>query len=318
MIGLLLLVLGLVLVVKGADWLVDGASSLAHRLGVSDLAIGLTVVAFGTSLPELTVNLFAVAQNNPSVAIGNITGSNICNILLILGISAMLQPLEVQKSTTWKEIPFSLLAQILLLILVLDTVLDGQTTNILSRTDGFSLLALFGVFLWYIAGMARDLPAVIKQTEHITLPVGKSILFIVLGLGFLVAGGKCVVVGAIKLAEALGLSQSFVAVTLVAVGTSVPELATSVVAALKKKADIAVGNVIGSNIFNVFMVLGVSSSLRPIPVPQDLYMSIYVGIAATVALFLCLFTGKRRVLDRREGAILLGLYVVYLIFQPRK
>lgn len=317
MIGLLLLILGLVLVVKGADWLVDGASSLARRMGVSDLAIGLTVVAFGTSLPELVVNIFAVIQNNPSVAIGNITGSNICNILLILGISAMLQPLEVQKSTTWKEIPFSLLAQVLLAVLVLDTVLDGQASNILSRTDGLSLLALFGVFLWYIAGMARDLPAVIKQTEHITLPVSKSILYIALGLGFLITGGKCVVDGAIKLAEAMGLSQSFVAVTVVAVGTSIPELATSVVAALKKKADIAVGNVVGSNIFNIFMILGISSSIRPIPVPQDLYMSIYVGIAATVALFVCLFTGKRRILDRREGAIMLALYGIYLYFQPR-
>jgi cation:H+ antiporter len=317
MAGLILLVAGLCLVVKGADWLVDGASSLAHRLGVSDLAIGLTVVAFGTSLPELTVNIFAVVQNQPAVAIGNITGSNICNILLILGISSLLCPLQVRRSTTWKEIPFSLLAQVLLWIMLLDKVLDGAAGNVLSRTDGLSLLALFAVFMAYIAGMAKNLHQSEEPDKTNILTLGKSLFFVLLGLCFLIVGGKLVVDGALRLADWLGLSKSFIAVTVVAVGTSLPELATSTVAAYRKKADIAVGNVIGSNIFNIFFVLGISSTLRPIPMPADLYLSVYAGIAATVILFTVLFVGKRHTIGRWEGAGMLGLYVVYLILQPK-
>ncbi len=317
MLGLVLLAAGLLLVIKGADWLVDGASSLARRLGVSDLAIGLTVVAFGTSLPELTVNIFAVVQNQPAVAIGNITGSNICNILLILGISSLLCPLRVQRSTTWKEIPFSLLAQVLLWIMLLDKVLDGAAENILSRTDGLSLLALFAIFMAYIAGMARNHTQSDEESHAKILTFGKSLLFVLLGLVFLIAGGKLVVDGALGLADWLGLSKSFIAVTVVAVGTSIPELATSAVAAYKKKADIAVGNVIGSNIFNIFFVLGISSTLRPIPMPADLVLSVYAGIAATVILFTMLFVGKRHTIGRWEGAGMLGLYVLYLILQPK-
>lgn len=317
MTGLLLLIGGLALVVLGANWLVDGASSLARRLGVSNLAIGLTVVAFGTSLPELTVNIFAVVQNQPEVAIGNITGSNICNILLILGISAMLCPLRVQKSTVWKEIPFSLLAQLMLLIMVLDITLDGAAGNILSRTEGFAFLAMFAIFLAYIAGMARNLLSSDQQGEHKVFSLGKSLIWVLLGLAFLIAGGKLVVDGALRIADWLGLSKSFIAVTVVAVGTSIPELATSTVAAYKKNADIAVGNVVGSNIFNIFFILGVSSIIRPIPLPADLMLSVHVGIIATVILFMTLFAGKRHMIDRWQGAVMLGLYGLYLIVQPK-
>lgn len=317
MLGIVIFAVGLVLVIKGADFLVDGASSLARRLGVSDLAIGLTVVAFGTSLPELTVSLFAAIQGQPAVAVGNVTGSNICNILLILGISSLLCPLRVQISTVWKEIPFSLLAQVLLLAMVADRVLDGMDINVLSRTDGLSLLALFVIFLAYIAGMARDLPQ--TQDEHGSRihSTGKSAVLIMLGLILLIIGGKLVVKGALDVARWLNISESFVAVTLVAVGTSLPELATSAVAAYRKKTDIAVGNVVGSNIFNIFLILGVSSTVRPIPVPADLVLSFYVGIFATLFLFVTLFVGKRHRIGRWEGAIMLGFYVVYLIMQPR-
>jgi len=317
MTGLIFLIAGLALVVLGANWLVDGASSLARRLGVSNLAIGLTVVAFGTSLPELTVNIFAVVQNQPEVAIGNITGSNICNILLILGISALLCPLRVQKSTVWKEIPFSLLAQVMLLAMVLDKFLDGAAGNSLSRTEGFAFLAMFAIFLAYIAGMARNLLSSDQQGEHKVFSLGKSLILVSLGLACLILGGKGVVEGAIGIADWLGLSKSFIAVTLVAVGTSIPELATSTVAAYKKNADIAVGNVVGSNIFNIFLILGVSSIIRPIPLPADLMLSVYVGIIATIILFMTLFVGKRHTIDRWQGAVMLGLYVVYLIIQPR-
>lgn len=317
MAGLILLVAGLLLVIKGAHWLVDGASSLARRLGVSDLAIGLTVVAFGTSLPELTVNIFAVVQDQPAVAVGNVTGSNICNILLILGIASLLCPLRVQRSTTWKEIPFSLLAAVLLALMVSDKALDGAMADTLSRTDGLSLLAMFVIFMAYIAGMARDLLPPELRDEHGISTLGKSAAYVLLGIGVLIVGGKLTVDGALKLAEAMGLSKSFIAVTLVAVGTSLPELATSVVAAYKKNADIAVGNVIGSNIFNIFLILGISSTLRPIPMPADLYLSVYAGIAATVVLFTMLFVGKRHTIGRWEGAGLLGLYILYLILQPK-
>lgn len=317
MTGFIFLIAGLALVVLGANWLVDGASSLARRLGVSKLAVGLTVVAFGTSLPEMTVNIFAVAQNQPEVAIGNVTGSNICNILLILGVSAMLCPLRVQKSTVWKEIPFSMLAAVLLCVMVMDKFFDGAANNTLSRTDGFAFLAMFILFLAYIAGMAKNLLSCDQQDEHKTFSVGKSLVLISLGIAFLILGGKGVVEGAIRIADWLGLTKSFVAVTLIAVGTSIPELATSAVATYKKNSDIAVGNVIGSNIFNIFLVLGVSSTLRPIPVPSDLMLSIAVGIIAAVILFITLFVGKRHSIDRWQGAVMLGMYVLYLIIQPR-
>lgn len=317
MLGIILFAIGLIFVVKGADWLVDGACSLARRLGVSDLAIGLTVVAFGTSLPELTVSVFAAVQGQPAVAFGNVTGSNICNILLILGMASLFCPLGVQKNTTWKEIPFSFLAGALLLVMASDRWLDGASQNILSRTDGFGLLALFAIFLAYIAGMAKDLPEVVQQGEHIIHSAGKSLLLLAAGLAFLIAGGKLVVLGAVQVATAMGLSESFVAVTLVAVGTSLPELATSVVAAYKKKADIAIGNVVGSNIFNVFLILGVSSVMRQIPVPDDLRLSLYVGVLAVVLLLIFLLIGQRHILQRWQGMVLLAVYVIYLIGQPR-
>ncbi len=317
MLGFIWLIAGLVLVVKGADWLVDGACSLARRLGVSDLAIGLTVVAFGTSLPEMVVNIAAVLQNKPEMAIGNITGSNICNILLILGAASLFCPLGVQKNTTWKEIPFSLLAGVLLLVMASDRWLDGASQNILTRTDGFGLLALFVIFLAYIAGMARELPEVAQQGEHTIYPAGKSLLLLAAGLVFLIAGGKLVVLGAVQVATAFGLTESFVAVTLVAVGTSLPELATSVVAAYKKKADIAIGNVVGSNIFNIFLILGTSSVIRQIPVPDDLRLSLYVGVLAVVLLLVFLLIGRRHILQRWQGLVLLAVYVIYLICQPR-
>lgn len=316
MTGLFWLIGGLVFVVKGAHWLVDGAGSLARQLRVSDLAIGLTVVAFGTSLPEFTVNMFAAVGNQPSIALGDIIGSNICNILLILGTSALLCPLQVQKSVIWKEIPFCFLAAAMLLAFTHDKPLDGAANNVLSRTDGLCLLALFLMFMAYIAGMARQVLETEGHDEEFRIPLSKAVMFIVLGLILLTAGGKMVVHGAIRIADVLGISKSFVAVTLVAMGTSVPELATSIVAAFRKKANIAVGNIIGSNIFNVFLILGVSSVIRPKPVPQDLNLGIYVGVAAVAVLFTLLIVGRRYTLDRWKGAIMLGMYIVYLFFNP--
>jgi len=317
MTGLFWLILGLIFVVKGSGWLIHGAGSLARRLGVSDLAIGLTIVAFGTSLPELTVNIFAAIGNQPSIAIGDVAGSNICNILLILGITALLYPLQVQKSTVWKEIPFSLLAALLLLVLTHDKLLDGAMSNVLSRTDGLSLIGMFLVFLAYITGMARQKLESEGHEEGCQTTPGKTAFFIVLGLIMLTIGGRLVVHGAIQVADILGVSKSFVAVTLVAMGTSLPELATAVVAAYKKKPNIAVGNIVGSNIFNIFWILGVSSVIRPKPVPQDLNFSIYMGVVAIAVFFILLFIGKQSILNRWKGIILLGMYILYLYLQPR-
>lgn len=317
MLGLIWLILGIVCVIKGAAWLIDGASSLARRLGVSDLAIGLTVVAFGTSLPELTVNVFAAIANQPAVAVGNITGSNICNILLILGISAMLYPMQVQKSTLFKEIPFCLLAAVLLCGMAMDKGLLGSTENIISRVDGLILLVLFVVFLVYVIKMAGEVLQPEQSDEHHLLTPAKAAVYIMMGLVILSIGGKLVVIGAVKLAAVLGLSESFIAVTLVAVGTSIPELATSAMAAYKKRPNIAVGNIIGSNIFNIFLILGVSSVIRPISVPSDLHLGIYAGIAAVVILFVFVLINKNHVLTRSGGTILLGMYVLYLILQPK-
>lgn len=311
-----LLCIGLAGVIVGAIWLVDGACAIARRLHVSELAIGLTVVAFGTSLPELTVNLFAAFENQPDIAIGNITGSNLANILLILGISAWLKPLRVERGTVWKEIPLCFLASVLLAVFCMDPLIDGVPQAVLSRAEGIALLGYFIIFLYYTVGIAHELPG-LSERPPLTVSPMKSILMIIAGLVFLIAGGKAVVQGAVRLAVGMGLSEALIATTVVAVGTSLPELATSLVAAWKNKADIAVGNVVGSNIFNVFFILGISSVIRPLEVSPKLQISLLAGILAAGILFICMFTGKRHKLDRWEGAILVGLYVVYLVLQTR-
>ena len=309
----LILAIGFVLLIKGADWLVDGARSLARSLGVSHLVIGLTVVAFGTSFPELFVNISASIHNNPAIAIGNILGSNIANIFLILGICALICPLKVASSTTWKEIPFTLLAAVLVLLLVQDERWGGGSPA-LGKIDGMILLVFFGGFLYYIFHLAkanrREEPG---QRCDLPPTVGR----ILLGLAGLIAGGELVVRGAVQLAARFGLSESLVGLTIVAVGTSLPELATSAVAAYKKHSDIAVGNIVGSNIFNIFFILGISAVIRPLPFQAENQVDTLVTIAASLVLFLCLFVGIKRVLGRREGVLFLVLYAAYIAFLIR-
>ncbi len=317
MVAALLLTAGLVSVILGAVWLVDGAGAAARRLHVSELAIGLTVVAFGTSLPELTVNIFAAVQGQPDVAIGNITGSNLANILLILGISTLIYPLHVEKGTVWKEIPLCFLASLIVTAFCMDTFLDHAPRAVLTRSEGIALLGFFVIFLYYTAGISNDLPGLSEHVPSAPVTWVKTILMVAAGLLLLIGGGKAVVEGAVRLAAAAELSESFVAVTIVAIGTSLPELATSIAAAWKKKAEIAIGNVVGSNIFNIFFILGISSAIRPLAVNKVLYLSLATGIIAAGLLFICMFTGKRHKLDRWEGGILLGLYVIYLGLQAR-
>ena len=313
MTSALILAAGFVLLIKSADWLVDGARSLAQCLGVSHLVIGLTVVAFGTSLPELSVNILASAHNNPAIAIGNILGSNIANILLILGMAVLIYPLKVTPSTTWKEIPFTLLAAVMVLLLVQDDRWGGGLPS-LGRIDGMVLLGFFGVFLYYIFHLAQvDRGEVPERRCDLAPTIGR----ILLGLVGLIAGGELVVRGAVQLAARFGLSESFVGLTIVAVGTSLPELATSTVAAYKKNSDIAVGNIVGSNIFNIFFILGISAVIRPLPFTAQNQIDTLVTIAASAILFLCLFIGIKRVLGRWEGALFLVLYAAYIVFLVR-
>lgn len=310
----ILFIIGFVLLVKGADVMVTGASALAKRLGVSALVIGLTIVAFGTSAPELVVNLLASLNGNTDIAIGNVVGSNIANILLILGISAIIYPLAVQEGTAWKEIPFALLAILVLFFMASDSVLNGDVSSVLSRGDGLVLISFFVIFMYYIFGVAKKTPA---QEDNAEEPIPdlssfRSIGMIVGGLVALVIGGKWIVDGAVSFASMFGVSQSLIGLTIVAVGTSLPELATSVVAASRKQADIAVGNVVGSNIFNVFWILGISATIAPLPFAETLLRDVLLATLVTLALFLALFIGKRHTLDRWQGALFVAMYIFYI------
>ncbi|GAB3232003.1 calcium/sodium antiporter [Algoriphagus aestuariicola] len=303
-----LLLIGLVLLVKGADWLVDGASVLAKKKNVSDLAIGLTIVAFGTSAPELVVNAVAASGNYPDIVFGNIIGSNNFNLFVILGIAGLIVPLSVQSTTVWKEIPFSLIAAILLFLLA-NNFIFGNSEGF-SRLDAGIHLALFAGFLYYVATQLKSDPSneKIEIKDYSTMKIW-GLIFI--GLAGLVGGGKLVVDNAVSMAQSLGVSEKIIGLTIVAAGTSLPELATSVVAAMRKNADIAIGNIIGSNIFNIFLILGVSGLIRPMAYNSGFNTDLYILAAGTIFLFLAMFTGKRHKLDRWEALLLLTSYLLY-------
>lgn len=310
----ILFFIGFVLLIKGADLLVDGASSLAKRLGISALVIGLTIVAFGTSAPELIVNILASWKGNTDIAIGNILGSNIANILLILGICAVIYPLAVKKGTVWKEIPFAFLAVIVLAFMVNDVLIDNGPFSALTRIDGFILISFFFIFLYYVFGISKAKSVDIVQTIPRTYSLLRSYLMIGGGFLGLVIGGKWIVDGAVAFATGLGVSEALIGLTVVAVGTSLPELATSAVAAYKKDVDIAVGNIIGSNIFNIFWVLGVSSIIRPLPFSTIIASDVLVTVLATLLLFIFLFVGKRHILERWQGFCFIALYIIYVTY----
>lgn len=311
----LFLVGGIVAIVLSANWLVEGASSIAKKFGISDLVVGLTIVAFGTSAPELTINIFSALEGSTDIAIGNVLGSNIANIFLILGISAIIYPLVIQKNTTWKEIPFSLLAAVVLGIIANDELIDNSPTgNFVSAADGLVLLCFFVIFLVYTLEITKSQPAAAEEVVGKPLPFWRASLYVVLGLLGLYFGGKYFVQGAISIASELGMSERLIGLTIVAVGTSLPELATSVVAAYRKNADIAVGNVVGSNIFNIFLILGLTSVIKPLPFSAASNFDIMVTIAASLLLFLTTMTFGRKKIDRVEGVIFLLLYGAYLFY----
>ena len=313
MITYILFVVGIVLLIKGADLLVDGSSSIAKKRNISDLVIGLTIVAFGTSAPELFVNISASIDGNADIAIGNILGSNIANIFLILGISALVRKLTVQSSTIWKEIPFSLLAVVVVGFMANDVLIDGQANSFLSRIDGLILICFFIIFMYYIVEISKKSNT--QNDESIkTMSTLKSTIYIVLGLVGLVIGGQWIVDGATEIATGLGVSQSLIGLTVVAIGTSLPEMATSVVAAYKGKSDIAIGNVVGSNIFNIFWILGLSAFIKPLPFKLSSNVDILMATLASLFLFLFLFIGEKHKLQKWQGVMFILIYVAYLSY----
>ncbi|HET8886599.1 MAG TPA: calcium/sodium antiporter [Salinimicrobium sp.] len=313
MLDFIFLIGGIALIIFSANWLVNGASALAKKYGVSDLVIGLTIVAFGTSAPELTVNVFAALEGSTDIAIGNVLGSNIANILLIVGVSAVIFPLTIKRNTTWKEIPLSLLAAIVLGFLANDVVIDGADESLLSRIDGLVLICFFAIFMFYTADMAKNSPEILLDDEIVPKPIWKCLLLIVGGLLGLYFGGDFMVDAAVNIANRFGMSEKLIGVTIIALGTSVPELATSVVAAMKKNTDIAIGNIVGSNIFNIFFILGLTSIIEPLPFAANMNFDILWVIFASLVLFLStLLFGKGRV-GRKEGIIFIVFYVAYIL-----
>ena len=304
------LVVGLVLLVKGADWLVDGASSLAKRLGVSDLVIGLTIVAFGTSMPEFVVNMVSVADGATDLAITNILGSNIINTLVILGCSALVCPMVAQRSTIRFDIPLNILAGVLVLLFVFIT--SPMEARGLSRIEGLTLLVIFAGFLAYTLYTAKSDTQTTETSA--TFPIWKCVILILLGLVGLVVGGEMIVKSAVSIARYFGVAESVIGLTIVALGTSLPELATSVVAAFKHNNDIAIGNVVGSNIFNVFFILGTSATIQLLPVYPGIELDAALVAVSSLSVWL-LLQNKKRIIHRWGGAVLLLLYAAYLTYR---
>ena len=303
---------GLVLILLGANYLTDGASSLAKKLKVSDLVIGLTVVAFGTSAPELAVSISSAVKGSADIAIGNVVGSNMFNTLMIVGCTALFAPVIVTKNTLLKEIPLCILSAIALLVICNDKLFDGYTNEVVSRTDGFMLLLFFIIFMVYTFSIARQNSH--EEAEEVkVIPMWLTPIYIIGGMAALVYGGNIFVDGATGIARALGVSESVIGLTLVAGGTSLPELATSVVAAMKKSPEMAIGNVIGSNLFNIFLVLGATASISPLHLIGITNFDLFSLVIASVLLWLFGVFYKTRTITRIEGTILVLCYVAYII-----
>ena len=312
MIQILLLVVGLVMLVKGSDWLVQGASGLAKKYNVPDIVIGLTIVSFGTSLPELLVSLLSSFRGSSDIALGNVLGSNTANVLLILGLSALIFPLSVQRNTTWIEIPISLMAAVLLGVLAHFGFESTVDQKMIGRGDGIILLVCFAGFMWYIFRLVKagkEVPMELDGFEP--MPLRKTAVFILVGVIGLTWGGQLFVDNAIFLAKSWGVSEALIGLTIVAIGTSLPELFTSAIAAYKKQTDIAVGNVVGSNIFNILWILGLSATIKPLRFNTSTNFDIATVIASSLLLFAVMFLGKKHTVGRWKGLLFVLLYVAY-------
>lgn len=313
-INLVSLIGGLVLILLGANFLTDGSASLAKRFHISDLVIGLTIVAFGTSAPELVISIMSSLQGSAEMAIGNVVGSNIFNVLMIIGCTALVLPMKVGKGIMSKEIPLVILSSLVLACFANDRLLDGEAVNVISRIDGLVLLGFFLIFMRYTFSMAKHGGELEEGDKVKELPISMSIIFIIVGLNGLIWGGQLFVDGASGIAQALGVSESIIGLTLVAGGTSLPELATSITAALKKNPGIAIGNVIGSNLFNIFFVLGCSASISPLPMGNINNIDILVLIGSCLLFWFVGWFFKTRTITRLEGALLMICYIAYTTF----
>ena len=316
MLVYILFVVGFVLLIKGADWLVSGSASVAKKYNISDLVIGLTIVSMGTSMPELIVNILASTSGASEIAIGNVVGSNIANILLILGVAAFIYPLAIKESTVMSQIPFSIIAILLVAFAANAPIFNPDYSLMISQLDGVVFILFFALFMVYIIRLAREGRAdMIEEAPDKVLPMGKSILFILLGMVGLFLGGKWVVDGAIKIAEQFGLSQNLIGLTIVAIGTSLPELVTSAMAAYRKNTDIAVANVIGSNIFNLLWVLGISAMISPMKYDPVVNADIIVLLVATCLIIFSLMTGRaKNQIGKPTGIFFLACYIAYTAF----
>jgi cation:H+ antiporter len=313
---IVLLMIGFYFMIRGAHYLIEGASSLARKLSISEIAIGLTVISFGTSAPELSVNVLAALTGDAEIAFGNIIGSNQMNLLLVLGLSALVYPLTVNESTVWKEIPFSILAIFIFMILVNDVVINKLGQNQLTRSDGVVLLLFFILFLVYVYKLPRSEAG---ESPEIKVYSGlKTILMLLIGIVGLGFGGKLVVENSVEIALLLGISHKLIGLTLVAGGTSLPELVTSLMAAFRKKMDLAVGNVIGSNIFNILFILGISALISPLKYDAALNFDVGILTLCSAFLFVAIWLRRRAKIERWIGVLFLmiyGGYIYYLIIR---
>ena len=308
----LILIIGFVLLIKGADFFVDGASALSKKFGIPSVIIGLTVVAFGTSLPEAAVSITASLNGSNGISIGNVVGSNIFNLLVVAGASAIFSPVKVDKNIMSKDFPYSIIAALVLMFLSFNVFTNPTGDFVLSQADGIVLLLYFSVFMYYTTKTALASSVAESNSDEKPLPLWLQLIYIGAGIAAICYGGNLVVDSATIIAAQFGLSEGLIGLTIAAVGTSLPELVTSIVAAKKGENDIAMGNVIGSNIFNIVFIMGVASLIKPIPVElYSLYDMIVLSVAS-LAIYLRVLKG--RVIDRKFGILMVVSYFVYLVY----
>ena len=311
LVQILILAAGLALIVLGAEFLVDGASSIARKAGISEFVIGLTIIGMGTSAPEFVVSLFAAVKGNADIAVGNVIGSNIFNILLILGITAMILPIEITESNRKRDIPINIGATLLLVVLGMNGTIFGLGANSLSRIDGIVFIL---IFIWYMyTSFKRNESPIADENEKI-YSIGLSTVMVIGGLVSLVYGGNIFVDSATNIAKMAGVSDKFIAITLLAGGTSLPELATCIVAAVKNKGQLALGNILGSNIFNILLILGTSAIIRPLSMDSINFVDLSVLMLSVVMIWASIYTGKKNKLDKAEGLVFLLLEALYLVY----
>lgn len=307
--SVILLVVGMVLLIKCADWFVDGCSNVAKALGIPSLIIGLTIVAFGTSAPEAAVSITASLKGMNSISIGNVVGSNICNLLLVLGLSGLFGSLVAKRKIITRDFVYAIFSGVVLFILSFGFFIPNGSEGVITRSNGLILLCFLVIYLYALLG---DALRTVRSREEKGEFKFKDILLIVIGIIGIIAGGQLVVNSATDIANMLNVSQNVIALTVVAIGTSLPELVTSVVASKKGEVDIAIGNVVGSNIFNIFFILGISSAISPITFGGETFVDIIVMLVASVLVYLLLLKNKR--IGNKKGLVLLGTYVIYMIY----